>query len=144
MWRVTKKLWGNAGSWSRRQLAKVEQTIANIENSNFVVRYFNKGSLDMLKKQQQYIKVMIEKEKAFVEYRRLQWTPNQADIVKANKALEKQLKAGEDIKYVSRKEENRIANKPKRRTRSDKWKSHNWAPRVLKASELKPHRLFYE
>jgi intein-encoded DNA endonuclease-like protein len=50
----------------------VEQTIANIENSNFVVRYFNKGSLDMLKKQQQYIKVMIEKEKAFVEYRRLQ------------------------------------------------------------------------
>jgi hypothetical protein len=75
----------------------------------------------------------------------MNWYPTSTEIVKANKALEKQLTAGEDIKYVSKKEENRLANTPKkRRTRSDKWKSHNWKPKVMKASEMKPRRLFYE
>jgi hypothetical protein len=36
---------------------------------------------------------MINKERDFVEYKRLQGTPNQVEIVKANKALEKQLAA---------------------------------------------------
>ncbi len=130
---------GRAGSWSRRQLCAIDTAIERIENSNFIVRYFNRDSLNILKKQKQYIKTMINKEKDFVEYKRLQGTPNQVEIVKANKALEKQLTAWEDIKYVSRKEENHKA----RKTRSDKGKKHNWH-RVIKASELKPRRLFYD
>lgn len=130
---------GRAGSWSRRQLGVIDTAIEKIENSNFIVRYFNRDSLNILKWQKQYIKTMINKEKDFVEYKRLQGTPNQVDIVKANKALEKQLSAWEDIKYVSRKEENHKT----RKTRSDKGGKHNWH-RVIKASELKPRRLFYE
>lgn len=135
---------GRAGSWSRRQLGLIDTVIEKIENSNILVRYFNRDSLNMLKKQKQYIKTMIEKEKGFVEYKRIQGASSPADIVKANKALEKQLKAWEEIRYVSRKEENRMANKSKKRkTRSDKGGKHNWH-RVIKASELKPRRLFYD
>ena len=130
---------GRAGSWSRRQLGVIDTAIEKIENSNFIVRYFNRNSLNVLKWQKQYIKTMINKERDFVEYKRLQGTPNQVEIVKANKALEKQLKAWEDIKYVSRKEENHKA----RKVRSDKGGKHNWH-RVIKASELKPRRLFYD
>ena len=132
---------GRAGSWSRRQLAVIDTAIEKIESSNIIVRYFNRDSLNVLKKQKQYIKTMINKEKDFVEYRRLQGAPNQVDIVKANKALEKQLEAGESIKFVSRKEENHARQ---RKVRADKWKSHNWKPKVIKASEMKPRRLFYE
>ena len=141
---------GRAGSWSRRQLGVIDTAIEKIENSNFIVRYFNRNSLNVLKWQKQYIKTMINKERDFVEYKRLQGTPNQVEIVKANKALEKQLTAGEDIKYVSRREENHIANKPrKRKPRSDKWKTHNYKRRntLLKAEEVinvKPRRLFYD
>lgn len=131
---------GRAGSWSRRQLGIIDTAIEKIENSNFIVRYFNKDSLDMLRKQKQYIKTMIEKEKWFVEYKRLQGTPNKVEIVKANKALEKQLKAWEEIKYVSKKEENHKA----RKTRSDKGKTHNYKRKVLKSNELKHRRLFYD
>jgi hypothetical protein len=84
---------GRAGSWSKRQLNTLEVAIDKIENSNFLVRYFNRESLDLLKKQKQYVKVMLQKERAFVEYKKLQGTPNQVEIVKANKALEKQLTA---------------------------------------------------
>ncbi len=135
---------GRAGSWSRRQLAVIDTAIEKIESSNIIVRYFNRNSLNVLKKQKQYIKTMINKEKDFVEYKRIQGASSPADIVKANKALEKQLKAWEEIRYVSRKEENRMTNKSKKRkTRSDKGGKHNWH-RVIKASELKPRRLFYE
>lgn len=141
---------GRAGSWSKRQLNTLEVAIDKIENSNFLVRYFNRESLDLLKKQKQYVKVMLQKERAFVEYKKLQGTPNQVEIVKANKALEKQLTAWEDIKYVSKREENQIANKPrKRKVRADKWKTHNYKRRntLLKAEEVinvKPRRLFYD
>ena len=141
---------GRAGSWSKRQLNTLEVAIDKIENSNFLVRYFNRESLDLLKKQKQYVEVMLQKERAFVEYKKLQGTPNQVEIVKANKALEKQLTAGEDIKYVSKREENQIANKPrKRKVRADKWKTHNYKRRntLLKAEEVinvKPRRLFYD
>ena len=131
---------GRAGSWSRRQLGLIDTAIEKIENSNFIVRYFNKDSLNMLKKQKQYIKTMIEKEKGFVEYKRIQGASSPADIVKANKALERQLKAWEEIRYVSRKEENHKA----RKVRSDKGKTHNYKRKVLKANELKPRRLFYD
>lgn len=141
---------GRAGSWSKRQLNTLEVAIDKIENSNFLVRYFNRESLDLLKKQKQYVKVMLQKERAFVEYKKLQGTPNQVEIVKANKALEKQLTAWEDIKYVSKREENQIANKPrKRKVRADKWKTHNYKRKnaFLKAEEVinvKPRRLFYD
>lgn len=104
-----------AGSWSKRQLTMVVDTIERLESKNFLVRYFNKESLNTLKQQKRYIEAMIKKEQGFVEYKKLQGENSPSEIVKANKALEKQLKAGEDIKYVSKREENHIANQPKKK-----------------------------
>lgn len=134
-----------AARGSKQQLALINKAIDTIESKNFIVRWLSKDSLDILKKQKAYIKTQIKREQWFVYYKATNWYPTSTEIVKANKALEKQLTAGEDIKYVSKKEENRLANTPKkRRTRSDKWKSHNWKPKVMKASEMKPRRLFYD
>lgn len=132
---------GRAGSWTKRQLNIVDNYINKIESSNFIVRRFNKDSLSLLKQQKQYMKTMLSKEQELVALRTMTWQPTPTEIVKANKALEKQIKAGEEIKYVSKKEEN---HKRQRRVRSDKWKTHNYKRKVLKSSELKPRRLFYD
>lgn len=134
-----------AARGSKQQLALINKAIETIESKNFIVRWFSKDSLDILKRQRNYIKQQIKREQWFVFYKANTWYPTSTEIVKANKALEKQLKAGEDIKYVSKREENRLANTPKKRkTRSDKGKTHNYKKKTLKASELKPRRLFYD
>ena len=130
-----------AARGSKQQLALINKAIDTIESKNFIVRWLSKDSLDILKRQRNYIKQQIKREQWFVFYKANTWYPTSTEIVKANKALEKQLTAGEDIKYVSKKEENHARQ---RRVRSDKWKSHNWKPKVIKASEMKPRRLFYE
>ena len=139
-----------AARGSKQQLALVNKAIETIESKNFIVRWLSKDSLDILKRQKNYIKTQIKREQWFVYYKAVNWYPTSTEIVKANKALEKQLAAGEDIKYVSRKEEYHTANRPKKRkTRSDKWKTHNYKRRntLLKAEEVmtvKPRRLFYD
>lgn len=138
-----------AARGSKQQLALVNKAIETIESKNFIVRWLSKDSLDILKRQKNYIKAQIKREQWFVYYKAVNWYPTSTEIVKANKALEKQLTAGEDIKYVSRREENHMANRAKKRKpRSDKWKSHNYKRRntLLKANEVitnNPRSLFY-
>lgn len=96
---------GRTASDSGRKLAIVNRTIEEIENSNFIVRFFNKKSLTVLKQQKSYIERQIEKEKNLVkEIHLLKGAHDEVDnIVKENKKLSKEIKKWKEVRYVSKK-----------------------------------------
>jgi hypothetical protein len=58
-----------AARGSKQQLALVNKAIETIESKNFIVRWLSKDSLDILKRQKNYIKAQIKREQWFVYYK---------------------------------------------------------------------------
>ena len=104
-------------AWNYRTLHKVEEAIEKIENSNFIKRFFNKDSLNVLKEQKVFIERSIKREREFIAFKELSklHSSEVPNIVKENKALTRQISRGKMTWYISKREENhnkRVEQKP--------------------------------
>lgn len=95
-------------AWNYRTLHKVEEAIEKIENSNFIKRFFNRESLDILKEQKVFIERSIKRERDFIAFKELSklHSSEVPNIIKENKALTNQITRGKMTGYISKREEN--------------------------------------
>ena len=100
---------------SYRQLNKVNALIDKLE-SNVFRRFTNKESISMLKECWKFIERSIERDKNSLVFRELSkmHSSEVEQIVKENKSLEKEIKKGIELWYLSKREENHFNQKPKR------------------------------
>lgn len=95
-------------AWSYRQLNKVDSLINKLEKANFVKKYFNKESVELLKEQKKFIERCIEKEKELWKFKdESKFHKSVDNIVKVNKRLEREIAKWTNVGYTSRREENK-------------------------------------
>ena len=106
-------------AYSYRQLNKVNALVEELE-SNAFKRLFNKKAIEMLKDCWKFIEKSIERDKSHLAFKELSGMHSSEvdEIVKKNKSLEKEIKKGKELWYLSKREENHLKQK--------RWR---WRPR---------------
>ena len=144
--RKKKRAWGmkpwmfnawRTASDSGRKLASVKKAINELENSNFIVKFFNKKSLMVLKEQKLYIERQIKKEVDMAtEIHLLKWAHGPVDnIVKENKSLTRNINRSRDVAFSSKKEEykykkpNEVKDSLSAIVNITKVPKHKWRPK---------------
>ena len=117
-WEVSTK---GVAAYSYRQLNKVNALINKLEGSAFR-RFTNREAISMLKECWKFIERSIERDKNSLVFRELSrmHSSEVEQIVKENKSLEKEIKKGIELGYISKREENHLNQKRRR-----------WRPRKI-------------